>query len=53
MDVFNLRDSVVGDYGKYVHSFLTIEDERVRRLVHDEMDHGFLWPDPRPATCDP
>ena len=46
MDVFSLRDSVVSDYGRYVRSFLTIKDERIRRLVQEEMDRGFLWPDP-------
>ena len=46
MDVFNLRDSVIGDHGRYVRSFLSIKVERIRRLVHEEMDHGFLWPDP-------
>jgi len=46
VDVFNLRNNVVGDYGTYVRSFLTIRDERIRRLVQEEMDGGFLWPDP-------
>ena len=46
MDVFNLRNDVIGDYGAYVRSFLTIKDERIRRLVQEEMDGGFLWPDP-------
>lgn len=46
MDVFNLRNDVIGDYGAYVRSFLRIKDERIRRLVQEEMDGGFLWPDP-------
>ncbi|HHH31786.1 MAG TPA: DEAD/DEAH box helicase [Polyangiaceae bacterium] len=46
MDVFGLRNNVIGDYGTYVRSFLTIKDERIRRLVQEEMDGGFLWPDP-------
>ena len=46
MDVFNLRNTVIGDYSAYVRSFLTINDERIRRLVSKEMDGGFLWPDP-------
>lgn len=46
MDVFHLRDKVVGDYGRYVSSFLTIRDDRIRKLVDDEMEGGFLWPDP-------
>jgi hypothetical protein len=46
VDVFSLRNNVIGDYGTYVRSFLTIKDERIRRLVQEEMDGGFLWPDP-------
>lgn len=46
MDVFNLRNSVIDDYGAYVRSFLTIKDERIRRFVEEEMSGGFLWPDP-------
>ena len=46
MDVFDLRERVVGDYGRYVRSFLTIRDERIAQLVQREMDGGFLWPDP-------
>lgn len=46
MDVFNLRDRVIGDYGTYVGSFLEIRDRRIDRLVREEMEGGFLWPDP-------
>ncbi len=46
MDVFNLRDRVIGDYSSYIRSFLTIKDERIDRLVREEMDGGILWPDP-------
>ncbi len=46
MDVFNLRNQVINDYGKYVRSFVTIRDEGIDRLVGAELDRGFLWPDP-------
>ena len=46
MDVFSLRNEVIEDYGAYVHSFLTIKDEAIQRLVREEMEGGFLWPDP-------
>src|SRR5690606_38700603 len=46
MDVFRLRDHVISDYSNYVRSFLTIHDERIDRLVREEMEGGFLWPDP-------
>ena len=46
MEVFKLRNNVIEDYGSYVRSFLTIKDERIAGLVQEEMDGGFLWPDP-------
>ena len=46
MDVFDLRDRVIADYGAYVRSFVAIRDERIQRLVSEEMEAGFLWPDP-------
>ncbi len=46
MDVFDLRRSVIHDYGSYVRSYLTIRDERIHKLVEDELDQGLLWPDP-------
>ena len=46
LDVFQLRESVVGEYGKYVNSFINIHDDRVREFVEEEMGKGALWPDP-------
>jgi len=46
MDAFRLRNQVIRDYGAYVRSFLTIRDDRIRGLVEEEMEGGFLWPDP-------
>ncbi len=46
MDVFNLRDSLLGESGGGVRSFLSIKVERIRRLVREEMGSGLLWPDP-------
>jgi len=46
VDVFDLRERVIREYGQYVRSFLTIKDPAIRRLVEREMDQGFLWPDP-------
>ncbi len=42
MDVFELRNQVVADYGSYVQSFVTIRDEHVEQALRD----GFLWPEP-------
>lgn len=46
MDVFNLRDRVVGDYGQYVRSFIEIRDKRIEDLVDERLNDGFLWPQP-------
>lgn len=46
MDVFDLRQHVVEDYGSYVSSFLTIKDDRIQRLVAGALRAGHLWPDP-------
>jgi very-short-patch-repair endonuclease len=46
MDVFKLRNEIIGDYGNYVRSFLTIKDQEIEQLVSREMEGGFLWPDP-------
>lgn len=45
MDVFRLRNSVVGEYGDYVRSFLTIRNPEIERRVAEAMRGGFLWPD--------
>lgn len=47
MEVFALRDRLVGDYRNYAESFLTIRDDRVRQHVRDELDRGLLRPDPQ------
>lgn len=46
MDVFQLRDKVIGDYASYVSSFVEISDPRIRALVDEEVGGGYLWPDP-------
>ncbi len=47
MDVFDLRDTLVGDYGRYAESFFAIRDERIRDHVAAEGGAaGALWPDP-------
>ena len=46
MDVFDLRNQVVEEYGSYVGSFLEIKDDRIQELVANELSGGFLWPEP-------
>jgi hypothetical protein len=45
-DVFALRDQVVGEYQRYVKSFINILDHRLSDFVSGELDQGRLWPDP-------
>ncbi|MEZ4218985.1 MAG: DEAD/DEAH box helicase, partial [Myxococcota bacterium] len=46
MDVFSLRDRIVGEFGQYVRSFIEIADDRIRSVVDGALDAGLLWPDP-------
>ena len=46
LDVFQLRDRVVGEYVEYVKSFVTVRDERMADFVDRELEQGVLWPDP-------
>src|SRR5215210_470621 len=45
LDVFQLRDDVVGGYADYVRSFLTIADPQIKGFVEERLDEGHLWPD--------
>ena len=46
MDVFELRDAVIGDYAKFVQGFLNIRDSRIREAVQENLNDGLLWPEP-------
>jgi len=46
MDVFELRDSVIGDYQRFIEGFLHVRDERIRKVVAETLDDGLLWPEP-------
>jgi len=46
LDIFNLRDEIVGDYRRYIESFLKIRDPQVAAFVDRELQRGELWPDP-------
>ncbi len=46
MDVFELRERLVGDYREYVSSFIRIRDARIRSKVDTWLTDGHLWPDP-------
>lgn len=46
MDVFSLRDTVVGEYRKFATSFTTIHAEDIRRQVEAIYAQGRFWPEP-------
>jgi len=46
VNVFELRDRLVADYGDFTRSFVQVHDERVRTLVDSELDAGLLGPEP-------
>ncbi|NWF52607.1 MAG: DEAD/DEAH box helicase [Nitrospirae bacterium] len=46
MSIFDLRQSVIDEYSKYVQSFLSIADERVRAFIEESLlRNQALWPD--------
>ncbi len=47
MDVFALREHLLGDYRNYATSFMRFRDERIRSCVEAALDAGKLWPHPR------
>jgi ATP-dependent helicase YprA (DUF1998 family) len=46
LEVFELRNRLINDYGSYVGSFIRIKDQRVEEEVHSNLAAGLLWPDP-------
>ncbi len=46
MDVFHLRDKIIGDYSSYITSFFEIADDRIKNAVQKEFQDGLLWPEP-------
>lgn len=46
MDVFQLRDTVIGEYRQFISGFLNVRDPRIKQTVADSLDTGRLWPDP-------
>src|SRR5262245_56418821 len=46
MDIFDFRKQLIGDYGKYVKSFIQIRDARIKEYVESVLDEESLWPEP-------
>lgn len=45
LDIFALRDEVVGEYRAFVESFVHVREPRLARFVREELAKGRLWPD--------
>ena len=46
MNVFELRNAVVGEYQSYVSSFVHIRNVDIREYVQQHLNDGSFWPDP-------
>ncbi len=46
MNIFELREQLVRDYGDFIRGFLKISDSRLDEFVHSELERGVLWPEP-------
>ncbi|MFH1219111.1 MAG: DEAD/DEAH box helicase [Candidatus Eisenbacteria bacterium] len=46
MNVFDLRDRLVGDYASYTRSFIKIADPRISNTVEYALNAGAFWPEP-------
>ena len=46
MNIFDFRDELIGDYSKYVTSFIQIRDESIKQHVKNKLKAGVLWPEP-------
>lgn len=46
MNVFLLRNHLIGDYATYISSFIQIRDLRIHEYVNQSLAEGLLWPDP-------
>lgn len=46
MSIFKMHRLIIDEYRKYVQSFLSVSDERVRAFIEEEiLNHNTLWPD--------
>lgn len=47
MNIFTLHEKIVGQYGRYVDSFISIADPAIKAFIEEELFHKrTLWPDP-------
>jgi len=46
MNTFELHRNIIHDYQSYIHSFININDVRIKDQVKKKIESGFLLPDP-------
>ena len=46
MDVFGVRDRLVGDYQAFTASLVSPRDERIKNHLTEFLESGEQWPDP-------
>lgn len=46
MNIFSLHGNIIADYSSYIKSFLNIKDERISKVVEEDLNKGSLWPEP-------
>lgn len=46
MNVFSVHSNIISQYQAYIASFVSVEDERIREKVNQEVANGKLWPEP-------
>jgi superfamily II DNA/RNA helicase len=46
VNIFDLRDTTIGDYRDFIRGFVNIRDPQVRQEVDHALDEGRLWPEP-------
>jgi superfamily II DNA/RNA helicase len=46
VDVFGIREQLIGDYCSFTSGFVDVRDRRIAEHVARELDEGAQWPDP-------
>jgi hypothetical protein len=46
VNIFDLREQLVTDYGNFIRGFLKIRDVRLNAFVRRSLDEGVFWPEP-------
>jgi hypothetical protein len=46
MQIFEFRNNVIGDYSKYIKSFISVADPKIQQEVEQSLATVLLWRDP-------